>query len=67
MDATIDRAFHKLEANLEELTKIYRSLLDIVRKEKENLLKADLLSFSSISAASSSAMYAFLKSINGGS
>ncbi len=42
MDATIDRAFHKLEANLEELTKIYRSLLDIVRKEKENLLKADL-------------------------
>ena len=42
MDATIDRAFHKLESNLEELTKIYRSLLDIVRKEKENLLKADL-------------------------
>lgn len=42
MDATTDRAFHKLEANLEELTKIYRSLLDIVRKEKENLLKADV-------------------------
>lgn len=41
MDATIERAFHKLEANLEELTKIYRSLLDIVRKEKELLLKAD--------------------------
>ena len=41
MDATVERAFHKLEANLEELTKIYRSLLDIVRKEKELLLKAD--------------------------
>ncbi|WP_374001219.1 flagellar protein FlgN [Bdellovibrio bacteriovorus] len=41
MDATIERAFHKLESNLEELTKIYRSLLDIVRKEKEILLKAD--------------------------
>lgn len=41
MDATVERAFHKLEANLEELTKIYRSLLDIVRKEKEILLKAD--------------------------
>lgn len=41
MDATAERAFHKLEANLEELTKIYRALLDIVRKEKEILLKAD--------------------------
>lgn len=41
MDATVERAFQKLEANLEELTKIYRSLLDIVRKEKEILLRAD--------------------------
>lgn len=41
MDATVERAFQKLETNLEELTKIYRSLLDIVRKEKELLLKAD--------------------------
>ncbi|MBV2168856.1 MAG: flagellar protein FlgN [Bdellovibrio sp.] len=41
MDATVERAFQKLEANLEELTKIYRSLLDIVRKEKDILLKAD--------------------------
>lgn len=41
MDATIDRAFQKLEANLDELTKIYRSLLDIVRKEKEILINAD--------------------------
>lgn len=41
MDVTVERAFQKLESNLEELTKIYRSLLDIVRKEKEILLKAD--------------------------
>ncbi len=41
MDATVERAFQKLEGNLEELTKIYRSLLDLVRKEKEHLLKAD--------------------------
>ncbi len=41
MDSTVDRAFHKLEANLEELTKIYRALLDLVRKEKEFLLNAD--------------------------
>ncbi|MGZ3771708.1 MAG: flagellar protein FlgN [Bdellovibrio sp.] len=41
MDATVERAFQKLETNLEELTKIYRSLLDIVRKEKELLLTAD--------------------------
>ncbi|UOE99916.1 flagellar protein FlgN [Bdellovibrio reynosensis] len=44
MDTTVERAFQKLEANLEELTKIYRSLLDIVRKEKELLLKADRIS-----------------------
>lgn len=42
MDSTVERAFQKLEANLEELTKIYRSLLDIVRKEKDLLVKADL-------------------------
>lgn len=41
MDTTVERAFQKLESNLEELTKIYRSLLDIVRKEKELLLNAD--------------------------
>lgn len=41
MDATVERAFQKLETNLEELTKIYRALLDVVRKEKELLLAAD--------------------------
>ncbi|HWU43736.1 MAG TPA: flagellar protein FlgN [Bdellovibrio sp.] len=41
MDATTERAYQKLEANLEELTKIYRSLLEVVRKEKEILIRAD--------------------------
>ncbi|MNJ92741.1 FlgN protein [compost metagenome] len=41
MDVTIERAYQKLETNLEDLTKTYRSLLDVVRKEKEILLKAD--------------------------
>ncbi len=39
--AVAERAFQKLEANLEELTKIYRTLLDLVRKEKEILIRAD--------------------------
>lgn len=37
-----DRAYQKLIANLEDLTKLYRQLLDIVRKEKEILLAANL-------------------------
>ena len=41
MDAVAERAYQKLEANLEELTKIYRQLLDAVRKEKEILVRAD--------------------------
>lgn len=40
-EAIIERAFQKLEANLEELTKIYRALLESVRKEKELLVAAD--------------------------
>lgn len=41
MDGTVERAFQKLEANLEDLTKAYRALLEVVRKEKEILLSAD--------------------------
>ena len=41
IDSVVERAYQKLEANLEELTKIYRSLLDLVRKEKEILVAAD--------------------------
>jgi flagellar biosynthesis/type III secretory pathway chaperone len=42
MDASQDKAYQKLVNNLEELTKLYRQLLDIVRKEKELLLAADI-------------------------
>lgn len=42
MNETIDRSYKKLLANLEDLTKLYRSLLDLVRKEKEIYLKANL-------------------------
>ncbi len=41
MDGTVERAFQKLETNLEELTKTYRTLLEVVRKEKEILISAD--------------------------
>ncbi len=42
MDALVERAYLKLKGNLEDLTKLYRTLLDTVRKEKEIYLKADL-------------------------
>lgn len=42
MDALIERAFHKLTANLDDLIKLYRTLLDTVRKEKDIYIKADL-------------------------
>lgn len=41
MDMNTERTYQKLEANLDDLTKSYRSLLELVRKEKEILLKAD--------------------------
>jgi len=41
MDMNTERIYQKLEANLDDLTKSYRSLLEIVRKEKEILVQAD--------------------------
>jgi flagellar biosynthesis/type III secretory pathway chaperone len=40
--ATVERSYSKLITNLEDLTKLYRSLLDVVRKEKEIYLNAKL-------------------------
>lgn len=40
MDASQEKAYSKLLHSLEDLTKLYRSLLDIVRKEKDLLLAA---------------------------
>lgn len=47
MDTTItesnkERSFQRLVANLEEMTKLYRQLLDLVRKEKQLLIDADM-------------------------
>lgn len=36
------KVFEKLVGNLEEITKLYRSLLDCVRKEKEFLIKSQM-------------------------
>ncbi len=40
-NSVVERAYQKLETNLEDLTKIYRTLLETVRKEKEILVSAD--------------------------
>lgn len=42
MDASQEKSYHKLVANLEELTKLYRALLEVARKEKELLIAADI-------------------------
>lgn len=42
MEASQEKSYQKLVANLEELTKLYRSLLEACRKEKEFLIAADI-------------------------
>jgi flagellar biosynthesis/type III secretory pathway chaperone len=42
MEATQEKSYTKLVHNLEELVKHYRSLLDLIRKEKELLIAADI-------------------------
>lgn len=41
MELYTDRLYVKLETNLEEITKLYRQLVDHLRKEKEVLLSGD--------------------------
>lgn len=41
MDATVEKSAQKLISNLEDITKLYRQLLDVVRKEKDLLISAD--------------------------
>ena len=38
-EPTKDRNYQRLVANLEEMTKLYRQLLDLVRKEKQLLIE----------------------------
>ncbi len=42
MDASQEKSYQKLVQNLEELTKLYRQLLDVIRKEKEYLIAVDI-------------------------
>lgn len=42
MDASQEKAYQKLSANLDDLVKNYRSLLDLIRKEKDLLIAADI-------------------------
>lgn len=42
MDASQEKAYQKLSTNLEDLIKNYRSLLDLVRKEKDLLISAEI-------------------------
>jgi flagellar biosynthesis/type III secretory pathway chaperone len=42
MDSSLQNVFEKLKSNLEELTKNYGQLLQIVETEKEVLVKADV-------------------------
>lgn len=41
-EGTFDRIYIKLESNLEEVTKLYRQMVDLLRKEKEILIKAEI-------------------------
>lgn len=42
MEATQERSYTKLVNNLEEMVKQYRGLLDLIRKEKDLLIAADI-------------------------
>lgn len=42
MDAIIEKSYNKLVDNLEDITTMYRHLLEIVRKEKEILLSTKI-------------------------
>ncbi len=48
MDASQEKSYQKLVQNLDELTKLYRQLLDLVRKEKDFLIAADIEKIDSI-------------------
>lgn len=43
MDAKVETVYKKLTETLEEMTKIYRQLLDVVRKEKDFLINVDVV------------------------
>lgn len=57
METAKDRLYVKLVSNLEDLVKIYRTLLDLVRREKDYLLQADLENIQEINVAKESLIF----------
>ena len=57
MDASQEKSYQKLVNNLEELTKLYRSLLDLVRKEKDLLIAADIENLNDSNKAKEALLY----------
>lgn len=43
MDAKVETVYNKLTETLIEMTKIYRQLLEVVRKEKDHLIHVELM------------------------
>lgn len=60
----IDSAYKKLISNLDEYTKSYRALLDIVRKEKEILISSDLEKLKENNTAKEASLYK-MKALDG--
>lgn len=57
MDASQESTYNRLMLNLEDLTKNYRSLLEVLRKEKEFLVKADVENLSENNKAKETLLY----------
>lgn len=58
------RLFDKLVNNLEEMTKLYRTLLDTVRKEKDLLIQSDIEKLNESNALKEQTLYK-IRSIDG--
>lgn len=57
MDASQEKSYNKLLNSLEDLTKLYRALLDNVRKEKDLLIAADIAKLQENVQAKESTLY----------
>ncbi len=64
IESTKDRSYQKLVTNLEEMTKLYRQLLDLVRKEKQLLVDADMSKLQENNETKEALLYK-IKSIDG--
>ena len=62
-ETKVEGAYHKLVTNLEDLTKVYRTLLDLLRKEKELLVKSDVVALSESNQTKEACLYK-LKSLD---